>query len=138
MSTRTLAKNMAEQCLAMRMRRLNRVITRIYDEELRQHDVGVAQLNALTALGLAGELQPAQLGGVLDVEKSTLSRNLRRLEERGWIHIVGQGSAQRVSLTEEGAALLGKVRPAWERAQRRARDALGDPFAGALRAIPIV
>jgi DNA-binding MarR family transcriptional regulator len=129
---------MAEQCLAMRMRRLNRIVTRIYDEELRRYDVGAAQLNALIALGFAGEMQPMQLGGVLDVEKSTLSRNLRRLEEREWIRIVGQGSAQRVSLTEEGAALLGKVRPAWERAQRRTRETLGDALAGALGAIPIV
>ncbi|WP_394846996.1 MarR family transcriptional regulator [Pendulispora brunnea] len=138
MSTRSVAKSIAEQCLAMRMRRLNRVITRIYDEELRPYDVGVAQLNALVALGLAGELQPAQLGAVLDVEKSTLSRNLRRLEERGWIDIVGQGSAQRVSLTARGEAVLGKARPAWERAQKRAQETLGGELAGALGAIPVI
>lgn len=122
---RRTALTITAECLALRTRRINRTMSRIYDEELRPHGLGAAQLNLLVALGVAGELRPARLAELLDLEKSTLSRNLRRMDQRGWVVIESRpGSGQSVQLTPEGEELLRNARPAWERAQARARTLL--------------
>lgn len=120
----------------MRARRLSRALSRIYSDELRPHGVTAAQLNLLVALGVAGALSPARLASALDLEKSTLSRNLRVMEGAGWVSVARDGAGQTVSLTEAGQTLLGDLRPAWDRAQARAQALLGDDIAQALLRIP--
>ena len=134
----SLAQTIAEGCLAMRTRRISRTLTRIYDEELRPHGASAAQQSVLVALGVAGQLRPFQLAAVLDLEKSTVSRNLRRLEQLGWIAIEADSSgSQIVRLTDAGASKLRATAPAWERAQARAREVLRADLLEALRDVPI-
>lgn len=120
----------------MRARRLSRALSRIYSDELRPHGVTAPQLNLLVALGVAGALSPARLASALDLEKSTLSRNLRVMESAGWVSVAREGPGQSVWLTDAGQALLADVRPAWERAQARAQALLGEEIAGTLLRIP--
>src|SRR5690242_1956952 len=111
-TVRGLAQTIAGGCLAMRTRRISRTLTRIYDEELRPHGVSAAQQNVLVALGVAGQLRPFQLAAVLDLEKSTVSRNLRRLEDLGWISIEADASgSQVVRMTEAGESHLRATAP---------------------------
>jgi len=115
---------MASECLAVRVRRLGRVVTRIYDAALAPHGVSIAQLNLLAAIGAADGANRAQLGRILDVEKSTLTRDLQRMEQLGWIR-AGPGRGGAISMTQEGGRLLTEARPAWEEAQRAALEQLG-------------
>jgi DNA-binding MarR family transcriptional regulator len=119
----------------MRARRLNRVVSRIYDEALREHDIRVTQLNVLVAVSVAGEVSPRQLGDMLDLEKSTLSRNLQRMKERGWLRQQPAEGApgQRLTVTAEGQQLLQEVLPAWRAAQQRVQRLLGPEVAHALQ-----
>jgi len=67
------------------------------------------------------------------VEKSTLSRDLQRMEHLGWIRFDPRqsGRGRSISLTPAGTRLLLEVRPAWEKAQEAARSQLGrGAFAG--------
>jgi DNA-binding MarR family transcriptional regulator len=132
-----LARTIAHQCLVMRARRVSRVLTRIYDEELRPHGIVTAQLNLLVALGASGGLRPSQLAAALEIEKSTLSRTLPRLAEQGFIAVEREPSGgQRLTLTSAGEALLRAARPAWERAQARAKDVLDRDLVAVLRDLP--
>lgn len=117
----------------MRVRRLSRGVTRIYDEELRPFGVNVAQLNLLVALGSAVGLRASELSVVLDIEKSTLSRTLGRLLDQG---LIVADDAQRFELSPEGGKLLRAARPAWARAQRRTQQLLGKPLFRLLAEIP--
>jgi hypothetical protein len=49
---RVAAREVRETCLAFRVRRLNRRVTRIYDAALRPRGLTIAQFNMLIALGL--------------------------------------------------------------------------------------
>ena len=132
MSTRRSALHIGSECLVMRARRLARRLTRIYDEELRGLGIGSAQLNLLVTIGAAGPLRASDIGDHLDIEKSTLSRTLRRLQAEGLI----EDEDQLLRLTPAGERVLSDVRPAWQRAQGRAARELGKDLTRALSGIP--
>jgi DNA-binding MarR family transcriptional regulator len=127
------ARTIAQQCLAIRARRLQRGLTRIYDRALRPHGLSVAQLGVLVAVTLAGDVQPKRLCEILDLEKSTLSRNVARMVTNGWIDMQRSGRSQRLRLTPDGLATLARARPAWQRAQRQARRLLSREMIDVLR-----
>jgi DNA-binding MarR family transcriptional regulator len=107
----------AETCIAVRLRLMNRVITNFYDDALRP---------LVTAkLGLA---RPTQIGEILQLDKSTLSRNLERMRAHGWLEVVPEedARAQPFRLTSQGKRLIEKAIPAWEQAQRQSVELLGD------------
>lgn len=114
------ALDIATACLASRVRYLDRLLSRIYDGALRGHGVTGAQLGMLVAVALAGPTTPAWVGRRLELEKSTVSRNLARLRAAGLVSAEGG-----LRVTPRGAALVRAAHPAWRRAQRQARAALG-------------
>ena len=130
---RRLAATMRKDCVAMRVRQLNRRITRLYDAALRPYDVTTAQLNVLVALALAGEARATDIAAALAIEKSTLSRNLARMIERGWVS-AGEGGrgGQLLRLLAPGRAIVQRAMPAWQCAQREARAALEPALVAAL------
>jgi hypothetical protein len=73
------AAEIARDCMASRVRRLERLLTRIYDDAIRPHGLTGSQLELLVALQLIGKTTAAAVGRRLELEKSTVSRNLARL-----------------------------------------------------------
>lgn len=122
------ATRIVDTCLANRTRRLSRVITRLYNDRLRPVGINVAEMNLLVAIAALGSVQPAQLSRALEIEKSTLSRNLKRLAERGWITTRDnpEGRGELVGVTQAGEEVLDRAIPAWEDAQRRAATLVGE------------
>jgi len=125
---------MARECMAMRARRLDRIVTRLYDDALRPFGLKSTQLSVLIGIGVAGTLQPSHLGQALAMEKSTVSRNVARLVERGWVtsEAAEDGRGQLLSLTRSGASLLDEAHNAWKTAQRSVRAIIGDEAGDAL------
>jgi DNA-binding MarR family transcriptional regulator len=134
-----VAAQIASQCLGLRVRRLGRLVTRIYDAVLAGDGITIAQLNLLAAIALAGPARPTDLVGLLDLEKSTLSRDLKGMERLGWISgaPAPAGRGRLVAITPAGSRLLAKVRPAWEKAQATAMAELGrGPFGQLQKLLP--
>jgi DNA-binding MarR family transcriptional regulator len=116
----------ATSCIALRTRRLARLVTKLYEDALRESPITVAQFTLLGATIVGGPLQPARLAKLLDLEKSTLSRNLALLESSGLVEIASAGDGgQRVSATDRGRRALMEALPSWRAAQARAVAALG-------------
>lgn len=120
----------ASECVAVRLRMLNRVITNIYDEALRSLDLKVSQMNILVAAAKMGTARNAAVCEHLHLDVSTLSRNVERMKARGWLEVVPDedGRSQPFRLTRGGRKLLEKAIPAWSQAQQRVKTALGDEF----------
>ncbi|PON14487.1 MarR family transcriptional regulator [Candidatus Entotheonella serta] len=125
-------------CLAARIRLLNRQILRLYDDALRPFGIKVTQLSVLAALERLGPSSPSEVTKVLDMEKSTLSRNLERLRTRGWIEVQPglSGRTQQVAVTDQGRELLEQALPEWEAAQEQAAKLLGANTTAALYRLP--
>jgi DNA-binding MarR family transcriptional regulator len=122
------AARVARECLAVRLRIVNRVVTRIYDEALRPLGMTVNQMNILAVVEKMSEARPGAIGDVLEMEKSTVSRNVERLRRRGWLRESPGPDARSVLLTTtaQGQAFFRKAMPAWSRAQEKVRRLLGE------------
>ena len=118
----------ARTCIAVRLRLLNRVITGIYDDVLRPLRLRVSQLNILLVAAKLGLARPGQVCEILHMDPSTLSRNVKPLQAHGWLEVVPEedARAQPFRLTPQGKRLIEKAVPAWEQAQRRAAELLGE------------
>jgi len=117
---RDAALEMARDCLATRVRHLERTLTRIYDGALREVGVTGSQLSMMAAIALMGDANAARLGARLELEKSTVSRNLARLVAAGLVT-----DSDGLRLTAAGAETLRTGHAAWRKAQRAARAQLG-------------
>ena len=133
MATRTTqpfdsaAELIAGECLAVRVRLLNRTITAIYDDALRPLGLTAGQLNIMVVIAKRGPLSPGDVARRLNMEKSTVSRNVERMRKNGWVTVMAaeSGRKQHLALTREGKTLLEKSVPAWNEAQTKARAVLG-------------
>jgi DNA-binding MarR family transcriptional regulator len=129
-----LARRVARQCIAVRSRAISRVITGIYDDALRPFGMTTAQMNILVTVAARNPIQPTQLAKQLCLDKSTLSRNLDRMRECGWVSIERgtDGRSLAIACTRAGGQLLEDVAPAWRSAQRQAERLLQDQGAAAV------
>jgi DNA-binding MarR family transcriptional regulator len=123
-----IAESITTQCIGVRIRMLNRSVSRIYDEQLRSHGLKFSQMNILAAITRNAPVQPSRIAEILCIEKSTLSRNVRVMQSNGWIEsIPGEaGNTQLLRTTQKGLQLLKRAMPAWRTAQNRIKSLLGD------------
>jgi DNA-binding MarR family transcriptional regulator len=127
MSTEGMNQRIAKECIAMRVRRLNRLVTKIYDDSLRPLGIRTAQQTILVAISLMKAPTPTDLERRLSLEKSTVSRNVDRMQRRGWVEFVPgeDGRSHYLKLTAKGAKLLGESTALWQLAQRKVAVLLG-------------
>src|SRR5437762_4586885 len=118
----------ARTCIAVRLRLLNRVVTNFYDDALRPLGLKVSQLNILIVTAKLGLARPAQVCEILQLDTSTLSRNVERMRAHGWLEVVAEADArsQPFRLTAQGNRLIEKAVPAWEEGQRQASELLDE------------
>lgn len=118
----------ANQCLAVRLRKLNRAITNIYDEALRPLGLKVSQMNILVAVAKMQTARPADICQKLHLDGSTLSRNVERMKAKGWLETVADPDrrAAPFQLTAAGRRLLKQAVPKWRVAQQQAKTILGE------------
>src|ERR1700719_863967 len=108
-------------CACQSLRRATRIVTRIYDQELKKSRIEITQFGLLTALAITGGATQKRLSGGFAMDSTTLSRTLDRMQKRGWIS-AKQGTDKREHIFELSAAgkrQLGKAQPQWNRAASR-------------------
>jgi DNA-binding MarR family transcriptional regulator len=132
---RIVLNEIGKDCLGVRIRLLNRTVTRIYDAALRSHGLTAAQLNLLAAIDSLEPARAGELADLLSMEISTLSRNAHLMEREGWVTIepAERGNGRVLHLAKAGARKLEEATPAWRRAQKEARSLLGNDGASVIR-----
>jgi DNA-binding MarR family transcriptional regulator len=123
-----IAETTAATCLSTRVRQLSRIITRVYDDSMRPLGITASQYTLLAQLASRDGITAVEIGFDLDIEKSTLSRNLKRLLALG--HIVMDPPAGRrgrgLHLTPKGQAVLKDAYPIWQQCQSRTTTVMGN------------
>jgi DNA-binding MarR family transcriptional regulator len=123
---REIAKLVAKQCLAGRVRRLNRVLSNLYDRALQPYGIKINQSTILIFLLVHGDSNPCEIGSYLQMEKSTVSRTIERMKKSGWVEVDGTGPGQIVRVTDLGRQLMIDSHEQWQRAQHKALELLGE------------
>jgi DNA-binding MarR family transcriptional regulator len=121
------AEIIAGECLAVRVRTLNRAVSALYDDALRPHGLRIGQLNLLVAVARMGTARPGDLCRVLSMDKSTLSRDVEIMRRNGWLEVEESSDARTrpLRLSTQGHALLESSVPAWRQAQDKAEALIG-------------
>ena len=127
-SASQIAVTSAACCMALRARRMSRIITRIYDEALRPIGLTASQFTLLTQVAQQNGVTAAEIGFDLDIEKSTLSRNLKRLVSLKMIDMDPPAGrrGRGLHLTASGEKAIQMAFPIWRTTQERVEVALGD------------
>lgn len=121
---------MARECVAVRVRLLNRLITNIYDSALKDLGIKLSQLNILVVIYLAGEVGYDDISKRLIMEKSTVSRNIDRMVKKGLLEVFyASGSNKKMlRVSPYGEELLENVYERWKVAQDKALSLFGKDF----------
>lgn len=118
-------------CTCSLLRRLTRRVTAVYDRALAETGLRVTQYSLLSHLRARrdeGGVPIAQLADALDMDRTTLTRNLKPLVAAGWVDVgcsAADGRQRLVCITADGIAQLEFARPYWRRAQNEVTAALG-------------
>lgn len=128
---------MARECYCAILRQAARKVTAVYDTALEPFGINLAQYSLLRTIERAAPLSLTRLGRLVELDRSTVGRNVRLIERLGLVQLAA-GADQReatVALTEAGQALLARAEPAWRGAQAQVEARLGTETAGQLRAL---
>jgi len=133
MTTKTIKSESADAlfdlpCACQRLRRLTRIMTRIYDRELRTAGIEITQFGLLTALNKIGNANQKRLSAGFAMDSTTLTRTLSPLIKKGWVQVKpGKDKRERfLSLTPVGKQQIAEAQPYWENAEQALRKELGD------------
>ena len=109
------------------LRRTARALTQLYEQALRPLGLRATQFTILQVLSLAGEVSQGQLGAMLAMDSTTLTRTLEIMRRQGWVaERRGRDRRERLlSLAKGGETKLNRALPVWEKVQSRLRRQLG-------------
>lgn len=131
-----MLSNIADNCLSMRLRLLNRIVGAIYDQALRPHGIRASQMNILVVMAAYGRSTVQDLCNVMRMDSSTVSRALSILKKNDWVHVEpsGEGKILKFDVSEAGLQKIETVYLDWQRALEKAKDALGASASDAITA----
>ena len=104
------------------------MLTQHFDEIMQSCELRATQFTILAVVSHLDAITISDLAEYLIMDRTTLTRNLRPLEKRGFIKTV-PGSDRRtrlISLTQKGHKKLQQAMPLWEKAQESVLDYLGN------------
>lgn len=106
-------------CTNLKLRQLSRRVTRHYDREVGVTGLKNTQYSLLSHVVLLGPIQPSELAACMQLDASTLTRNLKPLIAQGWIAMEpgADGRSRLLEATEAGRTLRAEAQRAWKRAQ---------------------
>lgn len=119
---------MNQLCLSASLRKTERLVTRHYDAWLAPVGVTAVQLPILAMIEAEEQPSLRWLSERLDLDRSTLSRNLGYLRERGWVKL-GPSSGPKpglISLTAKGRETLARAHQLWREAHRDLEGTLSE------------
>ena len=116
-------------CMCGSFRRTARALTQLYEQALRPMGLRATQFTILQALERAGELSQGQLGKILALDSTTLTRTLEIMRRQGWIaERRGDDRRERLlRLAKGGQKQLRRALPAWDKLQSRLERRIGAP-----------
>ena len=124
-------------CTNLKLRQLMRRVAQRYDAEVGQVGLKGTQYSLLSHVVKLGPIRPVDLAARINVDASTLSRNLQPLIAAGWLALEPGADARSrlVHATEAGRAKRTEAQRRWRVAQEGINATLGPERVIALHAL---
>ncbi|GEP53538.1 MarR family transcriptional regulator [Reyranella soli] len=110
-----------DHCLCLAAQRAARTLARRFDEALRPAGLTSGQFSLLMSLNQPRPPSIGAIAGLLAMDRTTLTANLKPLERRGLVATAVDPDDRRgrlVSLTKAGRTVLRSAVPIWQRTHR--------------------
>jgi DNA-binding MarR family transcriptional regulator len=126
MQPSSFAFKACRSCACSALRRASRAVTKHYERHFRGSGLRATQFTVLATLAQTGPLSISELSAQLGLERTTLSRNLRLIENRGWVSAVAHGDqrVRKMALTSKGRKKAETALEVWRRADTSAEKVL--------------
>lgn len=114
-------------CTNFKLRQITRTVSRRYDAAVAGAGLKTTQYSLLSHIAGLEPVRPSDLAAKMNLEVSTLSRNLQPLIVQGWVELGPgpDGRTRLVSLTEAGRAKRAEAQRLWKQAQQNLNNTLG-------------
>ena len=112
------------KCYCTNLRRSANKISDFYSSALKNVGLTVAQYYLLINLSRLGSANITHWSEFVGLDRSTMVRNIKPLQTRGLI-VETDGHGKTYSLSDEGANILEKAIPIWQKAQEDMEKFLG-------------
>ena len=125
------------ECVNMRVRHVSRIVSKIYDDAFRSLGITSAQFTLMNQIAVDDGISAYEIGERLAIEKSTISRNLRRLIILGFVSAdpPPQRRGRRLHVTERGTTVLTHAYAKWIIANTKVIRVIGEKNVTSLNAI---
>lgn len=122
----TQLQDVLDSCACFTARQASRLLTRIYDRALAPSGLKTTQFTILAALGVHGALPITVLATNLNLEHTTLTRNIALLKKRGLVRMQSaqDGRIRLARLSEDGHVAVAQALPLWQEVQHKIEDRL--------------
>ena len=137
----TKARGSNDMCACATTRHVARLLMQLYDHFLRNAGVEAPQFALLVAIDKEDRSRHSAIGLQCAMDKTTVSRNLKLLERKGWVtSIRGRDRRERhVTLTQAGRKRLAAGWPEWRKAQNHLRTVMtGEEWTGLFHMLHMV
>ena len=116
-------------CLFLQIRKADRQLNQLYGKFLARKGMRITQYGLLRAIAGLEEPSITEIGRVLGIDQTTVTRNVEKLEKLGFVASAPAPADSRkkiMQLTALGADSLKEAHPHWEEAQQLMISGLGD------------
>ncbi|AGF77837.1 transcriptional regulator [Desulfocapsa sulfexigens DSM 10523] len=119
--------NIPAQCVAYNFQKTARVITSFYRRTIAPSGLKGNQFPLLLAIKLSQPISITELAKTLDLDRTTLSRNLKILEKNSYVSLEQSNDhrIRNVQLSGEGEVILNLALPLWQQAQNTIVEKIG-------------
>lgn len=114
-----------QDCIGAKMRKISRIIDNCYRKNLAEFEVTENQLTILMVLYKTKMIEQGQVGKILELERSTVSRNIKLLEKKNLILRTNDYKPS-IELTKKGHNLVETILPKWEKTMDEIHNLIGD------------
>jgi len=115
-------------CSSFKLRQLTRRVSQHFDHIVGSAGLKTTQYSLLSHIAKLGPVRPGELAAAMEMEASTLTRNLQPLLKQGWVEVGpgDDGRSRLVRVTEAGRVKRVEAQRDWKRAQLAFNEQMGE------------
>lgn len=124
-------------CSAFKLRQLSRRVSQHFDHVVGTAGLKTTQYSLLSHVMRLEPVRPSDLASEMEMDASTLTRNLQPLIRAGWLEIGpgDDGRSRCITLTDAGRDKRAEAQREWKRAQLAFNELVGTERVATLHAL---